>query len=71
MAGRRRLDSDTGEKRSEKFMIYLSPSLLRDIRDYCDLRGVSVVSYITELVNADLEDKREQLNAFRKLRLEV
>ena len=71
MAGRRRLDSETGEKRSEKFMIYLSQRLLRDIRDYCDLRGVSVVSYITELVNADLADKQEQLNAFRKLRLEV
>ena len=70
MAGRKTYD-ETGEKRSEKFMIYLAPSMLRDIRDYCDLRGVSVVSYITELVNADLEDKREQLNAFRKLRLEV
>ena len=68
MAGRRRLDSEIGEKRSEKFTLYITPSMLADIRDICALRGVSVVSYITELVNRDLDGARDKLDAFRKLR---
>lgn len=67
MAGRKTFDP-SGERRSEKFMLYITPSLLADIKDICALRGVSVVSYITDLVTADLEDKRDKLDAFRKMR---
>ena len=67
MAGRKTFD-ESGEKRSEKFSVYLTPSLLADIRDICSLRGMSVVSYLTELVMADLQDKRDKLEAFRELR---
>lgn len=67
MAGRKTFD-ESGEKRSEKFSVYLTPSLLADIRDICSLRGMSVVSYITDLVTTDLQGKREMLDAFRKMR---
>lgn len=67
MAGRKTYD-ETGEKRSEKFTLYVTPSMLADIRDICALRGVSVVSYITELVNRDLDGARDKLDAFREMR---
>ena len=67
MAGRPTF-SEIGEKRDQKFTLYITKSLLADIKDICALRGVSVVSYITDLVTADLQDKRDKLDAFRKMR---
>lgn len=64
--GRKTLDKN-GEKRSEKFMLYLTPSLIADIRDWCSLKRVSCVEYITGLISADLESKRDKLNTYREL----
>lgn len=55
-----------GEKKSEKLMMYFTPSLMADIRDWCSLKRVSCVDYITGLINADLEKKKERLEFFRK-----
>ncbi len=63
--GRKPIDTN-GEKKSEKFMMYFTPSLMADIRDWCSLKRVSCVDYITGLINADLEKKKERLEFFRK-----
>ena len=68
MAGRKTLDGIEGEKRSVKFMLYITPSLLKDVRDYCDLKGVSIVSYVTDLIRSDLADKQDKIDAFRAMR---
>ena len=57
------------QTRSEKLTLYLTPELIADIRDYCCLKRVSAVSYITALIEADLhsKDKLENLKLFRQL----
>lgn len=65
-AGRSRLDKERGEVRSEKLMLYLTPTMIADIRDWCRLKGISAVSYITDLVSADMAGKCEKLKFFRE-----
>ena len=65
--GRSTID-ENGEKRSEKLMLYLTPSLIGDIRDWCRLKGISCVDYITNTVKADLETKLSKIKAYRELR---
>lgn len=67
-AGRKRFDTVNGEKKSEKFMLYFTPDLIAEVRDWCHLKRISAVSYITGLIEADLhsEEKQERLNFFRK-----
>ncbi len=67
--GRKRMD-ENGEKKSEKFMMYFTPSLIADIRDWCSLKRVSCVDYITGLIREDLEKKKDKLEFFRKLSAE-
>lgn len=67
-AGRKVLDTERGEKRSEKLMLYLTPSMIADIRDWCDLKHISSVNYITELIRADMKTKQEKLKSFREFR---
>ena len=66
--GRKRFDTVNGEKKSEKFMMYFTPTLLSDIQDWCHLKRTSCVSYITGLIEADLQDpeKRRKLEFFRQ-----
>ena len=69
--GRKRLDTVKGEKRTEKLMLYLTPSVISDIRDWCSLKNLSSNDYITKLIEADLQDKQDKLNSFRQLRNEA
>ncbi len=58
------------EKKSVKLMLYLTPTMAADIRDWCNLKRInSVNNYITELIGADLQDKdkQESLKVFREL----
>ena len=66
-SGRKCLDTENGEVRSEKLMIYLTPSMIADVRDWCSLKRISCVSYITGLISADLAGKQEKLKFFREL----
>ena len=66
-SGRKCLDTENGEVRSEKLMLYLTPSMIADVRDWCSLKRISCVSYITGLISADLAGKQEKLNFFREL----
>lgn len=67
--GRRPFDTVNGEKKSEKLMMYFTPELIADIRDWCYLKRISCVSYITALIEADLktDDKQKKLAFFREM----
>ena len=67
-AGRKPI-SENGEKKSEKLMLYLTPELIGEVRDWCYLKRISAVSYITGLIEADLHsnEKQEKLAVFRRL----
>ena len=71
--GRKRFDTENGEKRSEKFMLYLTPELISEVRTWCHIKQISAVSYITGLIEADLhsEDKQGKLASFRKFSAEA
>ena len=66
--GRKVLDTVNGEKKSEKLMMYFTPELIARIRTWCDLKGISAVSYITGLIEADLYSKQDKINAFLEMR---
>lgn len=70
-AGRKRFDTKNGEKRDQKLMLYLTPSVIADVRDWCKLKDISAVSYITDLIVADMENRQDKLNSFRQLRDEA
>lgn len=66
--GRKVFDAENGEKKSEKLMLYLTPALITRIRTWCDLKGISAVSYITTLIEEDLDSKQEKISAFLDMR---
>ena len=70
-AGRKKIDTMKGEKRDQKLMLYLTPSVIADVRDWCSLKNLSSNDYITKLIEADLQDKQEKLSFFRQLRDEA
>lgn len=67
--GGRKVISANGEKKSEKLMMYFTPELIADIRDWCCLKRISAVSYITGLIESDLHStsKQQKLTVFRQL----
>lgn len=69
--GRKVFDTVNGEKKSEKLMMYFTPELIAKIRTWCDMKGISNVSYITGLIEADLQSKEDKINAFLKMRAEL
>lgn len=69
--GRKVFDTVNGEKKSEKLMLYLTPELIAKIRVWCDMKGISNVSYITALIEADLHNKEDKINTFLKMRSEL
>ncbi len=56
------------EKKSEKLMLYLTPEMIARIRIWCDIKGISINSFITDLIEADLDNKTDKINAFLELR---
>lgn len=69
--GRKVFDTVNGSKKSEKLMMYFTPELIAKIRVWCDMKGISNVSYITALIEADLHSKEDKINAFLKMRSEL
>lgn len=67
--GRKVLDPN-GEKRSEKVMLYLTPSLMDDLRDLANLYGKSIADYFISLAVRDAQAKQAKLALFRELRRE-
>ena len=69
--GRKAFDTVNGEKKSEKIMVYFTPELIEKIRTWCELARISNVSYITGLIEADLHNKEDMINAYNKFRKEL
>ena len=69
--GRKVFDTVNGEKKSEKLMMYFTPELIAKIKAWCDMKGISNVSFITGLVEGFLKDKEEKINNFLKMRSEL
>ncbi len=67
--GRKVLDPN-GEKRSEKVMLYLTPSLYVDVKDWANLYGKSIADYFISLAVRDAQAKQAKLALFRELRRE-
>ena len=66
--GGRKVIDPNGEKRSEKVMLYLTPSRMEDLRDLASLYGKSIADYVISLIESDNERKQEKLSLFRELR---
>ena len=64
----RKVKDKGGEKRSEKIMLYLTPSLMTDIKDLASLYGKSLTEYVISLIEAHAELKQGKLASFRELR---
>lgn len=69
--GRKVFDTVNGEKKSEKLMMYFTPELIAKIKAWCDMKGISNVSFITGVVEDFLKDKEEKINNFLKMRSEL
>ena len=65
--GRKILDPN-GEKRSEKVMIYLRPSLYADVKDWANLHGKTITDCIVGMIEVYMQGKQEKLALFRELR---
>ena len=65
--GRKILDPN-GEKRSEKVMIYLRPSLYADVKDWANLHGKTITDCIVGMIEGYMQGKQEKLALFRELR---
>ena len=66
--GGRKVIDPNGEKRSEKVMLYLTPSRMEDLRDLASLYGKSIADYVISLIESDNERKQGKLSLFRELR---
>ena len=64
--GRKVLDPN-GEKRSEKVMLYLTPSLMDDLRDLAYMNRKSIADYVISLIERNNEQKQAKLALFREL----
>ena len=69
--GRKPLDTENGETRSEKMTAYFTPSMAENIRLWCDWTGISYGDLTVKLFGAFLKDKEEMLKDFRKSREEA
>ena len=63
-----RILDPNGEKRSEKVMIYLRPSLYADVKDWANLHGKTITDCIVGMIEGYMQGKQEKLALFRELR---
>ena len=56
-------------ERSVKIMLYLTPELIADVRDWCHVKRITANSFITGLIEEHLHSDKaqEKLAFFRKL----
>ena len=57
---------ENGEKRSEKFMMYFTPTVLSDFKFLCSMKEISCTNMIFELVCAEIDKNREMIDYFRE-----
>lgn len=67
-AGHKRLDTKNGEVRSERLMLYLTPSMKAEIEAWCNLKQIkSRADFIVGLISDFMSDKHEKLTNFLKI----
>lgn len=64
--GRKRYDTKKGEKRSVKFMIYFTPSVMAEFKDLCSIKHTTCASYLFELACREIENNKEALTLFHE-----
>lgn len=72
-SGRKRLDSEHGEIRSEKITVYLTPKQAEALKVLCIFDSVTVADRINTLVDNDIKANEDIINGFfdlKKLRKE-
>lgn len=62
--GRNPLDTVNNEAKTEKLMMYFTPTLIKKIRAWCRIKDISCVSYITALIEADISAHEDKINSF-------
>ena len=67
--GRKRLDGENGEIRSEKITVYLTPTQADALKAVCSLDKISsVAECINSLINKYIKDNKDDINGFFSLR---
>ena len=64
--GRKTYDS-SGEKRTVKFTVYLTPTISEDVQDLARIKRKTVADYIASLIYEDCEKEAERIAKFREL----
>ncbi len=64
--GRKTYDS-SGEKRTEKFTVYLTPTISENVQDIARIKRKSVADYVASLISEDCEREAERIAKFREL----
>ena len=64
--GRKRYDTEKGEKRSVKFMVYFTPSVMAELKDLCSMKHTTCANYLFELACREIEKNGEALAFFRE-----
>lgn len=64
--GRRRYDTEKGEKRSVKFMVYFTPSVMAELKDLCSMKHTTCANYLFELACREIKRNEEALAFFRE-----
>lgn len=66
--GRKRLDGENGEIRTEKITVYLTEKKATAFRALCVLDNVTMASRINELIDAELDKNKDIINRFLELK---
>lgn len=64
--GRKVLDTVNGEKRSVKFMVYFTPSIMSELKDLCSMKHTTCANYLFELACREIKNNEEALKFFRE-----
>ena len=64
--GRKRYDTKNGEKRSVKFMVYFTPSVMAEFKDLCSLKHTTCANFLFKLACREIENNEEALTLFRE-----
>ena len=64
--GRRRYDTEKGEKRSVKFMVYFTPSVMAELKDLCSMKHTTCANYLFDLACREIKKNEEALAFFRE-----
>jgi len=55
-----------GEKKSEKLMMYFTPSVMAELKDLCSMKHTTCANYLFELACREIEKNGEALAFFRE-----